>query len=152
MSCQTSLEPLKEFIQLINHRLHWSAVLIRGLEARRVVCRCRCCAVFSFCQQLLLPARLSVTLQLSANKSSDVLPAFSHPLSRPDSRIWLLVSSLSIYLHVIFFHTLCFSPFLPVSRSNFRPQHHKHPSNIPSLSLALSHPLVLSHPVPGVDQ
>lgn len=61
---------------------------------------------FSFYQQLLLPAKLSVTPQLSANKSSDLLPAFSHPLSRPGSHCWLRLSfPASIYLHVIFLHT-----------------------------------------------
>lgn len=53
---------------------------------------------FSFYQQLLLPAKHSVTLQLSANKSSELLPAFSHPLSWPQSCFWhLFVLCLSIF-------------------------------------------------------
>jgi len=122
MSCQTSLESAKEFIQLINHLLHWSAVLSRGLESWHVVCR-RCCFCFSFYQQLLLPVKLSITLQLSANKSSDLLPAFSHPLSQPGSCFGLCLSSLNQSLSS---STLCFLLCLPI--------YSKHSSDIFSLS------------------
>lgn len=124
MSCQPSLEPVKEFIQLVNHLLRWSVVLICGLEARRVVCRCRrrrrSVFFFSFSRQLLLPARPSVTPQLSANKSSDLLPAFSHPLSRARLSflapfVLALPLSLSIFMSSSSTHLFLLS--LSLSRS-----------------------------------
>lgn len=82
---------------------------------------------FSFYQQLLLPARRSVTPQLSANKSSDLLPAFSHPLSQPGSRFCLRLASLCLSSRHLLPHT--HSP-----SSSF--SHHKLPSNISLFSLA----------------
>lgn len=71
---------------------------------------------FSFYQQLLRRHSAAV-----ANESSDLLPAFSHPLSQPGSPFWLSLSSLSVslppplsvYLHGIFFHILSYLPLPP---------------------------------------
>lgn len=90
--------------------------LKRGVSSVSVVAA----LCFSFYQQLLLPATLSVTTQLSANKSSDLLPALSHPLSPAGLSILAPLSpplslSLSVYL------TSChlrphFLPLPPLSR------------------------------------
>lgn len=71
---------------------------------------------FSFYQQLLHRHSAAV-----ANESSDLLPAFSHPLSQPGSPFWLSLSSLSLSsppplfasLHGIFFHILSHLPLPP---------------------------------------
>lgn len=74
---------------------------------------------FSFYQQLLRRHSAAV-----ANESSDLLPAFSHPLSQPGSPFWLSLSSLSlslppplfVCLHGIFFHILSYLPLPPCLR------------------------------------
>ncbi len=117
MSCQTSLELVKKCIQLINHLLHWSVVLLCGLEAWCVVCRCRCCSVFlsisscffqqsspSLCSCRL--TRVQICFQLSVTHSAGQALVFGS------------VCPLSVYLYVIFLHTFCFPIFLPVSWSN----------------------------------
>ncbi len=146
MSCQTSLKPVREFIQLINHlRLCCSVMWPWSTACRLSV---SLLLYFSFFQQLLRPAKLFVTLQLSANKSSGLRPAFSHTLSWPGSRFWLSLSSLSACMSSS--STLCLP--LPSSLS-FQLflffTTHNHISNITSFSSFLS---FLSRPVPRVNQ
>lgn len=79
---------------------------------------------FSFYQQLLRRHSAAV-----ANESSDLLPAFSHPLSQPGSPFWLSLSSISlslppplfVCLHGIFFHILSYLPLPPCLRVCSRP-------------------------------
>lgn len=81
MSRQASLE----FLQLINCLLHW--VCCPAMWPWSAAC---CLPVspplcFSLYRQLCVPEKLSISVQLSANKSSDLLPA-----------LWLCLSSLSV--------------------------------------------------------
>lgn len=140
MSCQASLE----FLQLINHLLLSCYVALkRGALSVGIV------AALFFCQQLLLPEKLSLTLQLSANESSDLRPAFSHLLSHPDSFLVLCVLSFCLmfclsHIFLMFrFSLILLFLFLPVSSSSFKPP----TSSLPSLTL-----LFASHPTPGVNQ
>lgn len=98
---------------------------------RRAVCRCSCCC-FSFYQQLLIPLKLSVTLQLSANKSSDLLPAFSHPQPVRLALLALFVFSLSRSIFMSSPFTLFCFPSLTQSfvPTFFLLSSHRHPSDI----------------------
>lgn len=110
---RSTLEPR---YRLIKRALGGSVVLL--MWPRSAACHQPALSVlgFSFYQQLL--GRHSAAV---ANESSDLLPAFSHPLSQPGSPFWLSLSSLSfslplplsVYLHGIFFHILSYLPLPP---------------------------------------
>lgn len=154
MSCQTSLEPLKEFIQLINHLLRRSVVLLCGLEAWCVVCRCRCCSAFlsisscffqrsapSLCSCRL--TRVQICFQLSVTHSAGRALVFGSvcPLSAYLS--WCHLLPYSPFLHLP--PSLLFQPYLSFFTTSRTPFKHL---------LSLSYPFFfsLSRLVPGVNQ
>lgn len=131
--------------KVVNHRLHWSVVLLCGGVSQR--------RPWSVC--LSISSCFTVSFAAVANKSSDLLPAFSQPLSQRGSCLWLCLSSLRLSSFTSLtesFHTLCFPLFLPVSCFNSLPLFHNTTGTLQTSLLPVSHPLLLSFPVPGVNQ
>lgn len=144
---RSTLEPR---YRLIKRALGGSVVLL--MWPRSAACHQPAFSLlcFSFYQQLLRRHSAAV-----ANESSDLLPAFSHPLSQPGSPFWLSLSSLhcpSISMASSSTFSLTFL-FLPVCVFAAVPlRFATQPSEIPFRSLPPSFFFYLPPFVPGVKR